>query len=168
MAHAMTAREIALGRRLQDLDSRPEGKVVAIRVRPAVVLAWLQIAAIALSSLMLLIVIAFLIIEPQWVHPHSRTEQEAFFSGPTGTDRMPLVVMQVLPAMFPENFQPGGPAAGDWVRQFGFIPGTPRVTAGLPVGFALSNYRPKSGGPAPITFCRFQLRDVPCECNSAA
>jgi hypothetical protein len=136
-------------------DSAPATKDVVIRVRPAVVLAWLQVAAITLSTLILIAVIAFLIVESRWVHPHPRSGQEAFFRGPTGTDMMPLVVMQVLPAMFSENFQPGGAAAGDWVRQFGFIPGTPGVNAGLPVGFALSNYRPKSGGPSPITFVGF-------------
>src|SRR5216683_3044533 len=99
------------------VDPEPGAEDVVIRLRPALVLRWLQFAAIALSSLILLTAIAFLIVEPGWVHPRTRTDEEAFLSGPTGTDMMPLVVIQVLPEIFPENFQPGGPSAGDWVRQ---------------------------------------------------
>jgi mono/diheme cytochrome c family protein len=124
-------------------------------MRPAVLLKWLQVGAIAVSSAFLLAAMVFLIIEPSWVHTHTRTDEEAFLSGPTGTDMMPLVVMQVLPDMFPENFQPGGSAAGNWVRQFGFIAGKPDVNYGLPVGFVISNYRPKSGGPSPVPFVGF-------------
>jgi hypothetical protein len=65
---------------------------------------------------------------------------------------MPLAVLRVLPSMFPEQFQPGGPEAGDWIAQFGFIPGRPGVNEGLPVGFFVSTRRPRSGGPSPTRF----------------
>jgi len=97
------------------VDPEPGAEDVLLRLRPALVLRWFQFAAIALSSLILLKATAFLIVEPG-VHSRTRTDEEAFLRGPTGTDIMPLVVMHVLPEVFPENFQLGGPAAGDWVR----------------------------------------------------
>jgi len=84
----------------------------------------------------------------------------AFFHGTIGTEVVPLPVIKVLPAMFPEHFQPRGKDAGDWVQQFGFIPSA-RVPVkqpqgesleGLPLGFTISNYRPKSGAPSPVKF----------------
>src|SRR5262249_25308728 len=86
--------------------------------------------------------------------------REAFFHGTIGTEVAPLPVMKVLPAMFPEHFQPLGKDAGDWSRQFGFIPSarTPvphpggESLEGLPMGFTLSHYRPKFGAPSPVKF----------------
>jgi hypothetical protein len=92
------------------------------------------------------------------------TPAKAFVSGSIGTELAPLVVMEVLPELFPEEFHPvdallGKPpgTSGDWVDQYGFI----RKSAGdkqyddetgLPVGFLLSNHRPGSGAPSPVPF----------------
>jgi len=92
------------------------------------------------------------------------TPAKAFVSGSIGTELAPLVVMEVLPELFPAEFHPidaflGKPpgTSGDWIDQYGFIrkslgekefdDGT-----GLPVGFVLSNHRPGSGAPSPVPF----------------
>jgi hypothetical protein len=110
------------------------------------------IAAICLAVLMLLGTFGLLFAEGSWLKTEARVSREAFLYGDTGTEIMPLPVLQVLPSLFPENFQPGGAAAGDWVQQYGFIRGTPGVNEGLPVGFFVSTRRPQSGGPSPVTF----------------
>jgi hypothetical protein len=112
----------------------------------------LQVAAIVLATLVLGLTILFLIQESTWADPRERTPQDAFLHGSTGCEIMPLPVFLVLPDLFPEHFQPGGRAAGDWVDQFGFIRGEPGVNEGLPVGFAVSHYRPRSGSPSPVAF----------------
>ena len=112
----------------------------------------LQIAAIGLAALMLGATVVFLILESTWVEPQEREPQQAFLYGSTGCEIMPLPVFQVLPDLFPEHFQPAGPAAGDWIQQFGFIRGTPGVNEGLPIGFAVSHRRPRSGSPSPVAF----------------
>ncbi len=114
-----------------------------------------QILAIFLTTLLLVATISFLIIESTWVKQDFKNPQEAFNHGSIGTELMPLPVLQVLPDMFPEQFQPAGKQIGDWIEQFGFIKSKPGENAGLPVGFNLSNYRPKSGSPSPIKFVGF-------------
>jgi hypothetical protein len=93
--------------------------------------------------------------EAGWLRPATLTAEEAFNRGSTGTEAMPLAVFQVLPDLFPDQFQPAGPAAGDWVAQFGFTPGKPEVNQGLPLGFALSYHRPRTGAPSPVPFVGF-------------
>jgi mono/diheme cytochrome c family protein len=92
--------------------------------------------------------------------PETRNEQ-SFFHGTIGTEVVPLPVLRVLPEIFPEHFLPfKQPEAGDWVRQFGFIPSSRAPVAhptgekldDLPMGFTLSNYRPKSAAPSPVKF----------------
>src|SRR5260370_19483089 len=68
---------------------------------------------------------------------------------------MPLSVFQVLPHLFPAQFQPAGREAGDWIQQFGFVRGQPGITHGLPVGINVSRYMPLSGAPAPVEFVGF-------------
>jgi hypothetical protein len=69
---------------------------------------------------------------------------------------MPLPVAHVLPDLFPEHFLPDGKTNGDWIDQFGFLRGSdPKANDGLPVGFAISNYRPQSGAPSPFSFVGF-------------
>jgi hypothetical protein len=90
----------------------------------------------------------------------------AFFQGTIGTEVVPLPVLKVLPEICdfpdgrPSHFYPFGKAAGCWVEQFGFLPSTlsselippdPRAKD-LPLGFTVSNYRPKSGAPSPVLF----------------
>src|SRR5207245_699857 len=77
--------------------------------------------------------------------------EQAFLYGTTGTELLPLPVLQVLPDLFPENFQPAGKDKGDWIRQFGFIRRTDSQE-GLPVGFSVSHFRPRSGSPSPLKF----------------
>ena len=115
----------------------------------------IQISDISLSGLLLVAVAVFLVLESTWVKPQSLTDEEAFLYGPIGTDLFPLPVFQVLTDLFPELFQPAGPEAGDWIKQFGFIRGKPGVNEGIPVGFTLSNYRPSSGAPSPVKFVGF-------------
>jgi mono/diheme cytochrome c family protein len=98
--------------------------------------------------------------DPVYSEDLGKRNSEAFFHGTIGTEVAPLPVMQVLPAMFPEHFQPLGKDAGTWDRQFGFIPSErlpvphPRGESleNLPLGFTLSNYRPRSGAPSPVKF----------------
>jgi hypothetical protein len=111
-----------------------------------------QIAGVTLTAVLLLGTLAFVGIESTWVKPTHRVGKDAFRYGTTGTEIMPLAVFQVLPDLFPDQFQPAGPTAGDWVTQFGFIRGRPGVNEGLPQGFAVSNFRPKSGAPSPVPF----------------
>ena len=104
-----------------------------------------QVTLIVLGAVLLAFVFVFLAIESRWAQPRHMDKHEAFLRGSTGTELMPLAVFQVLPDMFPENFQPAGKEAGDWIDQFGFNRGAPGINQGLPLGFSISNYRPKSG-----------------------
>ena len=114
-----------------------------------------QIALICISALLLMFVFVFLFMESRWAKPRHFEQHEAFLYGPTGTELMPLAVFKVLPDIFPDYFQPAGKEAGDWIDQFGFNRGTPNVNEGLPLGFSITNYRPKSGAPSPVKFVGF-------------
>lgn len=111
-----------------------------------------MIAAIGLTAVLVCATLGFVYAEGTWVHSKSMGAEESFRYGTTGTEIMPLPVFQVLPALFPDQFQPGGPAAGDMIEQFGFIRGQAGVNEGLPSGFFISNHRPKSGAPSPVPF----------------
>lgn len=95
--------------------------------------------------------------ETTWVGPEPSTPEDYFLHGSTGTELMPLPVLQVLPELFPDHFQPGGTEAGDWIDQFGFV----RAESGsgpeddLPVGMSVAKFRPKSGSPSPVPFVGF-------------
>jgi len=115
----------------------------------------LQIAGIAVTALFLSAVVTLLVAEGSWNEPEPTSPQDYFLHGSIGTEVMPLAVFQVLPVLFPDQFQPAGPAAGDWVDQFGFVRGTPNINDGLPFGINVSRYRPKSGAPSPIPFIGF-------------
>ena len=107
---------------------------------------------IVITALLLAATLLFIHAESTWVHTRTMGPEEAFHYSSTGTELMPLPVFQVLPILFPDQFQPGGAAAGDWVDQFGFIRGKAGVNEGLPQGFFVSNYRPRSGSPSPVPF----------------
>jgi len=111
--------------------------------------AWVGIVG---TALLLAATLLFIHAESTWVHVRTMEPEEAFHYSSTGTELMPLPVFQVLPILFPDQFQPGGAAAGDWVDQFGFIRGKAGVNEGLPQGFFVSNYRPRSGSPSPVPF----------------
>jgi hypothetical protein len=115
----------------------------------------LQIGANIVAALFLAAAVGLVLIERSWVDPEPANPRDFFLQGSTGTEIMPLAVFQVLPTLFPEEFQPAGPAAGDWVDQFGFLRGDPNVNEGLPYGINISHYRPKSGAPSPIAFVGF-------------
>jgi len=115
----------------------------------------LQIAAITLTSVFLAAVVGFVLMEKTWVGKEPDTAEGHFLYGSTGTELMPLPVFQVLPDIFPDQFQPAGKQAGDWVDQFGFVRGKEGVNEGLPLGMNVSYYRPKSGAPSPVLFVGF-------------
>lgn len=90
---------------------------------------------------------------------------DAFVNGTLGTELAPLAVIEVLPKIFPKEFNPLGsylgtqtdPQMSNWVYQFGFInreysPNPINKKIKLPVGFTYSYYRPESGAPSPIPF----------------
>ncbi|ANK88266.1 cytochrome c [Rhizobium sp. MC63] len=114
---------------------------------------------VSVNLLVLITLVAtgiFIRLEGDWVHPTIRDPKDAFENGTIGTELMPLPVALVLPDLFPEHFQPAGADAGDWVKQFGFLPyDNPEANNGLPLGFATSNYRPGSAAPSPVPFVGF-------------
>ncbi len=115
-----------------------------------------RILAICITTVLLLMTLVFLFLESTWVEERpSPSPEEAFLYGLAGTEVLPLPVFKILPSLFPDQFQPAGPEAGDWVEQFGFIRGKPEVNEGLPQGFSVSNYRPRSGSPSPVKFVGF-------------
>jgi hypothetical protein len=114
-----------------------------------------QAVAVALTALLLVATGVLLVIERSWPEYPERSAEDNFRYGSIGTEIVPLPVMQVLPDLFPERFQPAGPAAGDWVDQFGFVRNEAGVNHDLPVGFAVSMHRPKSGAPSPVPFVGF-------------
>ncbi|QSQ20041.1 hypothetical protein JY651_32835 [Pyxidicoccus parkwayensis] len=115
----------------------------------------LQLTAIALTALVLLATVALIVIEPGWAKSEQRAPKDTFLYGSVGVELMPLPVLQVMPDLFPERFQPAGAAAGDWIDQFGFVRGKPGVNEGLPIGLMVSNYRAKSGDPSPTRWVGF-------------
>lgn len=115
----------------------------------------IQIIVICVVALVVAAQFAFLFWESTWVKPQKLSNEEAFLRGSTGTELMPLSVFKVLPDIFPEYFQPAGKDAGDWVDQFGFTHGQPDFNENLPIGFSISQFRPKSGAPSPVAFVGF-------------
>ncbi|MBZ9938948.1 cytochrome c [Mesorhizobium sp. BR1-1-16] len=114
------------------------------------------IGANLLVFVALLATAIFIHLENGWAKPVFRASEEAFVHGTIGTELMPLAVAQVLPDLFPEDFQPGGPQAGDWIAQFGFQrTGEAADKGALPIGFAVSHYRPGSGAASPVPFVGF-------------
>jgi hypothetical protein len=116
-----------------------------------------SLIATNLVMMLLLSAVAILIwLERGWAQRQFRGPQNAFLHGTIGTELMPLTVAEVLPDIFPENFQPAGKDKGDWVAQFGLMRDPdPKANQGLPIGFAVSNYRPRSGAPSPVAFVGF-------------
>jgi hypothetical protein len=112
----------------------------------------LQRAAIGISAVLLLATMTLIGLERTWSSPIPATPEDAFYSASTGTELMPLPVFRVIFDLFPEQFQPAGPTAGDWMDQFGVIRKKPGHDDGLPMGFSLSRHRPRSGAPSPIPF----------------
>src|SRR5436190_3451383 len=139
----------------------------------SVLAAWL----VQLLSLLAIVATLLLLVATAWVLYRESTwlpaatvadseetekrNRQSFFHGTIGTEVVPLPVLRVLPELFPEHFRPlKPPEAGGWMRQFGFIPSSrapvPHPTGekldGLPLGFTLSHYRPKSAAPSPVKF----------------
>ena len=112
----------------------------------------LMIAGVGVTAVLLVATLLFVYAESTWVHASAADPEHSFLYATTGTEIMPLPVFQVLPYLFPDQFQPGGAAAGDWIQQYGLIPGKQGVNEGLPQGFFISNHRPKSGAPSPVQF----------------
>lgn len=115
----------------------------------------LQILAVTVTAVLLVATGGLLIVERTWAGKEPATPEGYFLHGSTGTELMPLAVFQVLPDLFPENFQPAGKAAGDWIEQFGFVRGSADFNQGLPYGISISQYQPRSGAPSPVPFVGF-------------
>src|SRR5215467_13394048 len=115
----------------------------------------LQIVAVVVTAVFLVASVGFVILEKTWTGAELNTPESYFLYGSTGTELMPLPVFQVLPDLFPDQFQPAGQSAGDWVDQFGFVRGKDGVNEGLPLGINISYHRPKSGAPTPVPFVGF-------------
>ena len=98
----------------------------------------IQIIAITLAGTLLVGTFVFMFAESRWVDPNPTSPRDYFLHGSTGTELMPLAVFQVLPTLFPEQFQPAGNIAGDWIDQFGFVRGSPDANYGLPYGINVS------------------------------
>ncbi len=134
----------------------------------ALVLSTVLGLAVAATAAVLLATAYLLLRESTWLPAPPDTagtgedvrNERAFFHGTIGTEVAPLPVLKVLPELCPNHFQPLGPGAGDWAKQFGFLtsdlapasaPPDP-AAKGLPLGFTVSHYRPKSGAPSPVLF----------------
>jgi hypothetical protein len=145
----------------------------ALPVRTAQgVLRLLAVLAILAGAAVLLLTAYVLKREAAWLPPPSsatgetedQKNERAFFHGTIGTEIAPLPVLQVLPEICagdsppaPDHFRPLGPEAGEWADQFGFLPASlapasPSAANGLPLGFTVSHYRPKSGAPSAVMF----------------
>ena len=112
--------------------------------------------------------VALVVLEDRWDarNQPQPTPDRAFVNGSIGTELAPLVVFEVLPELFPEEFHPIDTylkshqvfteSAGDWVDQYGFVRKSlapePRDGTDLPVGFVLSYHRPGSGAGSPVPF----------------
>ena len=103
----------------------------------------MRLRTIGLAALVLAIVgtAAFFIWRSTWMRDVDLTPREAFTSGSIGTELVPKKVFDVLPELFPDQFQPAGAGAGDWVDQFGFIRREEADSSyGLPVGFEAARF----------------------------
>ena len=73
---------------------------------------WLRAArlmAISVVGVLLTAMVAFLIWESTWVdHGAIPSRDDNFLYGTIGTEFIPLPVLQVLPDLFPDQFQPAG------------------------------------------------------------
>jgi hypothetical protein len=118
-------------------------------------MTWFHVIVLCLAASVLALAFSFLWLQGTWVKPELRDQHDAFFFGTIGTEIMPQAAFEALPELFPENFQPLGVEAGDWVKQFGFIRLPENANEGFPVGIALSNYRAKSAAPSPTKFVGF-------------
>jgi len=109
----------------------------------------------AVTALFLVAVFSLIGLETTWTTREPGSPRDYFLYGSTGTELMPLPVFQVLTDLFPDQFQPAGKNAGDWIDQFGFVRGEAGVNEGLPAGLNVSHYRPQSGAPSPVAFVGF-------------
>lgn len=115
---------------------------------------WMSIIGIGVGGVALILAVFVMRREGQWVHPRNLDAREAFSEGTIGTELLPLPVAAVLGDLVADrrHFAPLGPDAGDWIEQFGFLRADGTGGSGLPHGFTLSNYRPRSGAPSPVPF----------------
>jgi hypothetical protein len=133
---------------------------------------------IGATVLLLLLTAALVAVEhslpsPRWFQEN----QTVFVAGSIGTEFIPLPVLEILPDIDPVRFptprrdEATGALVGGWIDRYGFLerrnearthPATgPELVrllkddpelAALPVGFALSYFRPFSPDPSPVRF----------------
>jgi hypothetical protein len=140
----------------------------------------LSVASIVVAFLVLLATGAFVYAE-HFLTPPARwfkDGQTVFVVGSIGTEFIPLPVLEVLPDIDPERFpaphldEKTKSLTGGWIERYGFLerrgpdeptlpPTEPELAellhndteqSALPVGFTLSNFRPFSPDPSPVTF----------------
>ena len=135
-----------------------------IRDKTRLFLLW---AVVLFSAVVLIFTLGFLFLESRWAPAeYPSSSQRAFVHSSIGTELIPLPVLEVLPDLFPDKFPPNG----GLMKTYGFIsPGwTGQLlktqmndnsklveTAGLPLGFSVSRYRPLSAYPSPVDFVGF-------------
>lgn len=124
--------------------------------RPRLKLSILTIVMLVIATLGVTVAITGCVWQRRLSAPIAwSSDNEAFEHGSIGTEFAPLVVMDVLPDMFPEYFQPMGPNAGDWIEQLGFnrsITTSDVESPALPRGFFVSDLRPVSASASPVPF----------------
>src|SRR5260370_19973968 len=106
----------------------------------------------------IMLVAAGIWLESGWIQPTSLGASEAFRHGTIGTELLPVPVAEVLSDLSPLHFQSrraDGSVCQDWVECLGFSPGDKSVNDGFPVGFEISNYRPRWGAASPVAFVGF-------------
>src|SRR5215218_7439661 len=87
----------------------------------------LGLAAVVVTSILLAITAGLLAWEQTWGEPRrAYGGQTAFVAGSVGTEFVPLVVLEVLPAIDAEAFpepapNANGSLAGGWVAKYGFL-----------------------------------------------
>jgi hypothetical protein len=109
------------------------------------------VAGAVLAAAALAVAGFVMIREAQWAHLQFRDAKDAFFAGSIGTEFAPQPVLEAMPDLCPDHFKRPGSKARDWLDEFGFIH-SPDPQSKLPLGFTISNYRPKSGAPSPVPF----------------
>lgn len=112
---------------------------------------YVKVAVVGAVSLLLLSTFLYLCLSKYWDPEEKLSPREAFIRGSIGTELAPLPVFVALPTIFPELFQPRGVDAGQWYQQFG-MNNELAGEHGLPTGFFVSNKRPKSAAPSPVSF----------------
>jgi mono/diheme cytochrome c family protein len=109
--------------------------------------------AFAFACGLLIFTLSFVALESTWAPPRTdATPEQAFVERSIGTELAPVVVMEVMPDLFPDYLRPIPGHPGDWIAQYGFIRDPKDPKAPFPLGLYTSNYRPNTAAPSPVPF----------------